>query len=171
MEIFEQFGFDFKLFAAQIVNFLVIAFIFKKFLYKPILTTLQKRNDAIKKGLKDAENAAKALEKAEETRDEILNKAGKESERIITEAKQQAEESREKIISDTRAEIERMMAQTKEQIALERDEFRKEARDLSLEMSKQILENAITGLFEKKDQEALVKKGIQKIKNDKQTKN
>jgi hypothetical protein len=83
MEIFEQFGFDLKLFAAQIVNFLVIAFIFKKFLYKPILDTLQKRKAAIKKGLKDAEDASLALEKAEESKEQILNKASKEAESII----------------------------------------------------------------------------------------
>jgi F-type H+-transporting ATPase subunit b len=50
MEILNQFGLDWKLFIAQIVNFLVIAYIFKRFLYKPILDALHKRNDAIKKG-------------------------------------------------------------------------------------------------------------------------
>ncbi len=171
MEIFEQFGFDLKLFAAQIVNFLVIAYIFKRFLYKPILSTLDKRNAAIKKGLKDAEAATAALEKAETDRDELLRKAGLESEKMMTEAKNQATEAREKMMSDTKADLEKMMKETQEQIALERENFKKEARDMSLEMSRQILEVTLANLFDKKEKDILLKKGIQKLKNDKQAKN
>ncbi len=171
MEIFEQFGFDLKLFAAQIVNFLVIAYIFKRFLYKPILSTLDKRNAAIKKGLKDAEAATAALEKAETDRDELLRKAGLESEKMMTEAKNQATEAREKMMSDTKADLEKMMKETQEQIALERENFKKEAKDMSLEMSRQILEVTLANLFDKKEKDILLKKGIQKLKNDKQAKN
>lgn len=165
MEILNQFGFDLKLFAAQIVNFLVIAFVFKKFLYKPILDTLQKRNSAIKKGLKDAEMATRALEQAEAQKDEILKTAGKEAERILGEAKLQAQGARDEMMSQTKQDLEKMMIQTKEQINLERENFKTEARDISLEISRQILQTAINGLFDKKDQEQLIKKGIQKIKN------
>lgn len=165
MEILNQFGFDIKLFVAQIINFLVIAYVFKRFLYKPILNTLHNRNKLIKKGLKDAEDAAVALENAQNKSDEILNKAGKEAERILTEAKQHAQESREKIMDETKKEVEKMMIQTKEQIELERTQFRTDAKDMSLEISKQILENAIIGLFDKKEQQELIKKGVQKIKS------
>ena len=165
MEILNQFGFVIKLFVAQIINFLVIAYIFKRFLYKPILTTLQNRTKLIKKGLKDAEDAAAALENAQNKSDELMVKAGKEAERILVEAKQHAQESREKIMEDTKKEIEKMMLQTKEQIELERAQFKTEAKDMSLEISRQILETAIIGLFDKKEQQELIKKGAQKIKS------
>jgi F-type H+-transporting ATPase subunit b len=171
MEIFEQFGFDLKLFAAQIVNFLVIAFIFKKFLYKPILDTLQKRKAAIKKGLKDAEDASLALEKAEESKEQILNKASKEAESIIAEARKQAQDARDSMMAETKADLDKMMESTKAQIALEREDFKKEARDVSLEISRQILESVLVDLFDKKDKDILLNKGLSKIKNDKHTKN
>jgi F-type H+-transporting ATPase subunit b len=165
MEILNQFGFDIKLFVAQIINFLVIAYVFKRFLFKPILNTLQNRNKLIKKGLKDAEDAAIALNNAQNKSDEILSKASKEAERIIAEAKELAQNSREKIIENTKKEIEKMMQQTKEQIELERIQFQTEAKDISLEISRQILETAIIGLFDKKEQEEIIKKGAQKIKS------
>lgn len=171
MEILNQFGFDVKLFAAQIVNFLVIAYLFKRFLYKPILNTLDKRNESIKKGLKDAEEAAKALEKAEAKSDELITKANKEAEKMISEAKSQAVEARDEMIQKTREEIDKMMEQTKEQIILEKETFRREAREISLEIAKQILASTIESLFDKKQKEQLVKRGIELIKNDKQTKN
>lgn len=171
MEIFEQFGFDLQLFAAQIVNFLVIAYLFKRFLYKPILGVIAKRNLAIKKGLKDAELATAALEKAEEAKDELLKKAGKESDRILEEAKKESQKVRDEMMEQTKVDLAKMLEQTKEQIVLERENFKKEARDVSLEISRQILESTLTNLFDKKDKEILMKKGIQQIKNDKQTKN
>lgn len=165
MEILDQFGFDIKLFVAQIINFLVIAYIFKRFLYKPILTTLKNRSKLIKKGLKDAEDAAAALESAQNKSDELMVKAEKEAERILVEAKQNAQKSREMIMENTKNEIEKMMVQTKEQIELERSQFKMEAKDMALEISRQILEATIVGLFDKKEQKELIKKGVQKIKS------
>ena len=64
MEILDSFGFDPVFFTAQIINFLILAFVFKKFLYKPVLKILSERSRKIAKGLADAENAKLALEKA-----------------------------------------------------------------------------------------------------------
>ncbi|MDO8269952.1 MAG: F0F1 ATP synthase subunit B [Candidatus Levybacteria bacterium] len=165
MEILNQFGFDIRLFAAQIINFLIILVVFKKFLYKPLLKTLDAREKKIARGLQDAEDAAHALAKAEEQQDKIMKKAGLEAERILTEAKDQATITRDELLSKTKEEIARLMEQTKEQIQLEKENFRKESRDVSLEIAKSILDTTIKGLFDKKDNETLIKKGLQKIKN------
>ncbi len=171
MEILNQFGFDLKLFVAQIVNFLVIAFVFKKFLYKPILSILDQRKLTIKKGLLDAERAQKELEKAEIKSEELLNKASKEAEKLIDEAKTQAQEAREEMVAKTKSDIEKMMAETKLQIDLERENFKKEAEDLSLELSRQILNRTLGSLFDPKQKDILVKKGLSLIEHDKQAKN
>lgn len=163
MEILDQFGFDIRLFIAQIINFLIIVFIFKKFLYKPLLRTLDSREKKIAKGLSDAEKAEKALEKAEEERDKIIKKAGLEAERILSEAKTQATEARDEMLSKTKEEIDRLMEQTREQIKLEQENFRKQTREVSLEIAKSILDTTISGLFDKKESETLIKKGLQRI--------
>ena len=71
MEILENFGVNPVLLAAQIVNFIIVLFILKKFLYKPILDLLKKRQFTIKEGLKQAEATAKeAAAKAAEVNKE-----------------------------------------------------------------------------------------------------
>jgi F-type H+-transporting ATPase subunit b len=164
MEILNQFGFDIKLFAAQIVNFLVIAFVFKRFLYKPLLEILEKRKSTIKKGLLDAEKAQKALEEAEERKDAIISKAGIEADRIINEAKNQAESIREGMLEETKKEINAMMEATVTQIQLEKENFKKEAKNMSLEIAKQVLNSTLSSLFDNKEKEIIVKKSISKIK-------
>ena len=165
MEIHHQFGFDVKLFLAQIVNFLVIAYVFKKFLYKPILETLKKRNDMIARGVKDAEKATLALEKAEEQKEEILTKEQKEVEKILEEARAQSQSIKDEMMAQTKSEVEKMMKNTHQQIELERENFKKESKDVSLEIAKKILEQSIVKLFDKKENDALVNKGLQKIRN------
>lgn len=165
MEILNQFGFDLRLFGAQIINFLIIAFVFKKFLYKPLIKTLEDRAKKISKGLKDAEHAQLALEKANEKRDLILRDAGIEAERIMTEAKNQAQKIKEEMMEATKSEIAKMMVATQQQITLEKENFKKESKNMSLEIARTILENTIQGLFDKKETETLIKKGVSKIKN------
>lgn len=165
MEILNQFGFDLRLFAAQLINFLIIVVVFKKFLYKPIINALENREKTIAKGLADAESARIALEKAEEQKDAILKKAGLEAEKIITEAKTQSNEARDEMLAKTKDEIARLMDQTREQIKLEQENFKKETREVSLEIAKSILNSTISGLFDKTESDKLIKKGVQRIKD------
>ncbi len=165
MELLNEFGFDWRLFVAQLVNFLVIAYLFKRFLYKPVMTTLKKREDAIDQGLKDAEKASKALEKAESEKDTILEEASKEAERVLNEARNAATTARDEILEDTRKESERIIADAKEQINLEREHFAKEAKGMALELAQKVLEQSIIGLFDEKTQQQLIKKGVTKIRN------
>lgn len=167
MEILHEFGFDWRLFVAQIVNFLVIAYIFKRFLYKPILTTIKKRNDAIDKGLKDAEKATRALENAEEEKNKILEETSHEAERILNEAKKQSDQARDELLAKTKADVDKMLEATRQQIDQERENLIKESRNTALEISKTILEKAVSEMFDKSDQEKLVKKGINNLKNSK----
>ena len=72
MEIINNFGLDPLLLGAQIVNFLIIFFILKRFAYKPVLDILKKREDSIKEGLRQAEEGKKILDEALEEEKKML---------------------------------------------------------------------------------------------------
>lgn len=164
MEVLEHFGVDWRLFLAQIVNFLVIAYVFKRFLYKPILSTIKRRQELIEKGLKDAEKAGRALENAQEEQDKIVESASREAEKIILEAKKQSDELREELFQKTNSDIERLMNETRNQIELEKVEFMKESRATALEIARSVLNEAVKNMFDKKEQAEIVKKGIKNLK-------
>lgn len=164
MEILNQFGFDIQLFVAQIVNFLIIAFIFKRFMYKPLLSAIKKREEKISKGLKDAENAQKALEEAQVRSEEIVLKASREADKILQTTKQEAENIRTELVQKATLDTEKMITAAKEQIELEREKFKKESKNLALTLANKILEGSLKGLFDKNEQEQIIKKGLQKIK-------
>ncbi|MBI2314628.1 F0F1 ATP synthase subunit B [Candidatus Daviesbacteria bacterium] len=86
MEILKQFGIDPILLAAQVVNFLILLFILKKLLYKPLLGVLETRKNKIEESLKNAEEIEKRLNETGEREQEAILKSAKEGEKIIKEA-------------------------------------------------------------------------------------
>src|SRR3989344_2501397 len=123
MEILKNFGFEPVFFTAQIINFLILFFVFKRFLYKPILKILKDRTNAIEKGLRDTESARVALEEAE-------------------------------------AQKEKIIAQAHDAALLELASARDQASDISIELSKKVLDRVLTEFFTKEEKERICTRNI-----------
>lgn len=89
MEILQQFGINPMLLAAQVVNFLILLFILKKFLYKPLLKVLDERRKKIEDSLKSAEEIEKRLQETNETVDKMMIKASSDIQKMMDEAKKE----------------------------------------------------------------------------------
>ena len=53
-DVAESFGFDFKIFLSQVVSFIIVALLLRRFAYKPILAVLEERRQRIQEGLLNA---------------------------------------------------------------------------------------------------------------------
>ena len=164
MEILNQFGFEPILFIAQIVNFLILAVIFKKFLYKPILKVLSERKHAIEKGLKDAEIAAKDRESAQAQKEVNITKAGREAEKILEDTKKAADLMREKILSETKNESDKIIAEAKKQVDLQMEDMEKRAKKASLDNSLALLEKVMEKMFTKDERDKILTRSIKVLK-------
>lgn len=146
--------------AAQVVNFFILLFILKKFLYKPILGMLETRKQKIADGLKNAEEIGEKLEAIGQEREEALKKAGKEAEEIIKDAT----ESAGKIITDAHEkageDIKRMIAKSEEAMKREREtlhlEVRSEISNLVVLAMQKVAGKVISG----KEQKDLIDKSM-----------
>ena len=72
MDILNQFGVQPILLAAQVVNFLILLFILKKFLYGPILKVLDSRKKTIEQSLKNAEEIERRLLETTEEKEKVM---------------------------------------------------------------------------------------------------
>ena len=61
MEALANLGIDWKLLLAQVVNFVVVLLVLRRFAYQPMLRLLDERTHKIEKGLADAESATRKL--------------------------------------------------------------------------------------------------------------
>jgi len=164
MEILNTFGFEPVFFAAQIVNFLILAVIFKKFLYKPILKTLKDRQRAIAKGIEDAEKAALERDNAQSEKDAIIKAAGKEAEKILESTKNAADEIKQNILSEAKKEAEKIIITATKQADIQMETMEKRVKAASLDNSVAILEKVLSNLFTKNEKEKILERSMEKLK-------
>src|ERR1700730_1346580 len=106
----ETFGWNWKLFLSQIVSFCVVAFLLRRFAYKPILAVLEDRRRKIEEGQLNAEKIRKELAEAEKRYQEILAKANAYSQRMIDEARASSSHLAERKQQEAIAAAEQIMA-------------------------------------------------------------
>ncbi|MBI2017880.1 F0F1 ATP synthase subunit B [Candidatus Daviesbacteria bacterium] len=91
MDILNQFGINPVLLAAQTINFLILLFLLRKFLYGPILRVLETRKKKIEESLKNAEEIERKLLLTEEEKEKILAKTAIEAGKLIDDTKKEIE--------------------------------------------------------------------------------
>lgn len=166
MDILKNFGVDGYLLVAQIVNFLIILFILKKFLYKPILELLNKRKTTIKEGLAQAEEARVKLEKVIVEEKQILKNAQLQARKIIEDARQEALDGARNIQEENKKQTEKMLNDARGQMARE---FQETEKRLAVNVSKiavSFLQKSLEKFFSNKDQENVMKEALSKMKKN-----
>ncbi|MBI2621714.1 MAG: F0F1 ATP synthase subunit B [Candidatus Levybacteria bacterium] len=163
MSILEDFGVNPLLLIAQVVNFLIILFILKRFMYKPILEAIKKRGDEVAEGIKSAEEGQKKLEVALEKEKEILTNAQIQAEKIITSAREESGELKKQIEENTRRDTERLVEQSKETIKEEARQAEERLIRRIGEIAIALLEKSLGGVFGKKEQKIILKKALTEL--------
>lgn len=157
--------FSFGLFIWQVVIFVGLIFLLKKFAWKPILDAVNEREQGIKNALESAESARnemqnlqadnqRILQEARAERDAMLKDAREMKEKMVADAKNEAQEQGQKMIDQAKAAIESeknaAMADLKSQVAT-----------LSLSIAEKILKDELSN---KESQTKLVEKMLGDVK-------
>ena len=166
MEILHQFGFDYKLFISQAVNFLILAYIFKRFLYKPIMNVLKEREEKIKAGIANAEKAKEALDNAKLDRDAMLKETRAEAQSILESTRKSAEELRQEFALKAKAESERTVAEAKVQAAAELKKAENELKGMTLDLSQKLLSEVVSKLFTEEEKQKILQRAVENIRKD-----
>lgn len=164
MDLLKNFGIEPVLLIAQIVNFLIILLILKKFLYKPVLDVLKTREKTIKEGLEKAKEGELLLEKALDKEKQILKNAQSQSKKLLDESKDQAKDLMKQAEKNSEKQAERILTQAREQIVKETKQAEKQ---LSIHISKlavDMLQKSMQDFFSEKEQEEILSKAIKRLK-------
>ncbi len=127
-ELVQQFGIDGKMLAAQIINFCIVAFLLYKFAFKPVLATIEERQEKIADGLQYAEEMKSKLAESKKKQIEVLKEAQQEARKIIKEARTSAKAHLEAQARETSDKIELMLDKARKASSSEREKMLSEAR-------------------------------------------
>ncbi len=110
-----------------VVNLLVLYFIFKKFLYQPVMNVIKAREDMVKSQFADAKKEQDEAEKLKASYEEKLESAKEQADQIILEARDRANQEHVLAVEKTKAETDAMLEKAKKDIANEQEKATKAA--------------------------------------------
>ncbi len=108
---------------AQVVNFLVLVYLLKRFLYHPILRAMDRREQAIDTRLADAEKTRAAAERTAAEYQQQKRQLEEQSDRRLAQAEADAERRRKELIEQAKTEAEGLRQRWSETVGRERARF------------------------------------------------
>jgi F-type H+-transporting ATPase subunit b len=147
-EIAEQFHVTWQLLISQIILFVIVAVMLKKFAYAPVLKVLEERRQKIAEGLANAETIKQELAKAQAKAQEILNQANTQANKLIEEARQSAakvlEQETQKAIASANDIIAKARQASETELARMKTELRREVGRLVVSTTAKVAGKVLT---------------------------
>jgi F-type H+-transporting ATPase subunit b len=156
------FGLNGYLFAAQLVNFLIVLFAVHRFIYKPLLKAIDARAELIRTSLLKAEASESVLQDAQKRASKLVRGAEQEAQELLEKTKQEADVKRKELLLEARTELDRQVAQTKLQIQEERVQMlagaKKQLAKLVIQATDAVTDDVLQGSERRTLLETAVKK-------------
>ena len=145
---------EFGLTLWTVVLFAIFAFVLTKLGWKPLLAMIEEREKGIHDAIGSAEKANEEAQRLLAQHQELIREAGRQREEIMKRALGDAETVKNDVINQARAESERMLQKAKDQIEREKklaiQELRSSVADLAVEAAAKIVQSSMTPEAQKK---------------------
>jgi len=136
LSIFEQLGIDPKLILVNIIGFVILLAILKKFLYGPVTQMLETRREEIAASYTAAEAEKAKMEELRADYERRLADIESEARQRMQETVKEAQGLREHLLDEARANADKILSRAEAEIGREREkvleELRREVVDLTI---------------------------------------
>jgi F-type H+-transporting ATPase subunit b len=157
------FGLNWKLFLAQLVNFAVIIFVLTKWVYRPLIKTMDERAKKIQDGVKNAEEAKTCLSTAKTEEERMLNEARAAGKDILDEGKKRGEAERQKRVEASKVIIEEQLKESKDRISRETETAKRQAEKDIAGLVLAAAEKVTRTVLDEKTHRKLIKDSIKEL--------
>ena len=163
MEILNNFGIQPTLLFAQIINFVIILYLLKRFFYKPILKVLDDRRKKIEESLRNADLIEEKLQKTDENSKKIIADSQIQAQNLINDAKREAERIGDKASLDARKTIDQALVDAKIQIEAERESMQKKIERETLDLVVTVVKKVLKRNLKPQEKQALTSSAVREI--------
>ena len=135
-------------FVLQAINFIILAVVLYKFLFKPLTQFMEKRAEGIRHSLEEAKRARDEVVQARAEYEESLRTARQEAGALRQRMEREITEERERLVQQSREEAQRLLCQARSEIEQEvrraKAELRSEAVNVSLTAAERLVRRSLT---------------------------
>ncbi|MDZ4815755.1 MAG: F0F1 ATP synthase subunit B [Verrucomicrobiota bacterium] len=147
-QIADRFGVNWALLTSQMVCFVIVALVLRKFAYAPVLALLDERRRTIKESLENAEQIKKELTSAQVKAQQILSDAAAQAQRLLDEAKEAAGRVQVQKAQEAVNQAESIISQAREVATLNAErmkaDLRKEIGRLVVDTTTKVIGKVLT---------------------------
>lgn len=140
--------FSFGLFFWQLLLFVGLIFLLKKFAWKPILDSVNEREEGIKNALESAENAKRDMENLQADNEKLLKEARAERETMLKEARDIKNKMIEDAKDEAREEASKLVAQAQASIQTEKKaaiaDLKSQVANLSIDIAEKVVREELS---------------------------
>lgn len=109
--------------SAQIVNFLILVYLLKRFLYRPVVEAMDRREGRIRERLESADRREHDAQRQAAMYEEQREALEARQQVALAEARREAEHERERLLEDARRDVADQRRRWEEGLEREREEF------------------------------------------------
>lgn len=163
-DLFGSLGIDWTLLGLQTLAFLVLLFVLKKFVYPPIVSMLDKRDEAIRASADAAMEAEQHAAEAEARTAELLDEAKREAAEIVATAKVEASQTTEDAIKKAELKTESMMSGARDELAKEVETAKRSLEANALELISLATAKVLNEKLDDKKDQSLIEQALKESK-------
>ena len=139
--------FSFGLFFWQLLIFIFLVLLLKKFAWKPILDTVNERESSIKDAMSEADKARNEMAAIQESNQKVLKEARAEREALLKDARNTGAEIVAQAKTDAKTEANKIISQAQEAIQNEKraavNELKNQVAKISLEIAEKVIDTEL----------------------------
>jgi F-type H+-transporting ATPase subunit b len=147
-QLLSDFGVTWSKFGAQVILFLIVYAVLRKFAFGPVVEMFEKRRRLIEEGQANAEKIKRQLAESEVRCQEILRKANADAQRIIEEGRLSSDAHTQKQLQRVIKDAEGIIAKAHEAVEVDRhkmiSEVRKEMLHLVVDTTSKVTGRILT---------------------------
>jgi len=149
----------------QMANFIVMAFILYRFLFKPLQNVLKERENGILRAMDEAQQARIEAEETRQIYEEKSNNIDAEIAARKNEARIVIERTRQQMLRDVQTQIEQVEAQTEETLTKLQEEAIRQHKERIGELASQFSKGILSDVMSKQIQEEFEAEFLNRITN------
>jgi F-type H+-transporting ATPase subunit b len=145
------------------ITFLLLLFVLKRLAWKPILSALSQRENAIKDSLEKAEKAKEEAQKILQENQTSIAKAEEESKRIIEQSRAYADKLKDQMLRESKEQAQKIIEDASSEIERKKEETFNELKTKIAEIAIQAAGKILSENLNKDTNKKLVDKYLDKI--------
>jgi F-type H+-transporting ATPase subunit b len=155
--------FDIWTFLFQVINFVVLLFILKRLLYKPVKEIMEKRRGLIEKTIEDAERAKKEALELKDQQQQEVNSLKTLQLQMIEDVKKEVIEEKKKLLTEAKEEAAKVIEKEKALFEVEKKKSENSLKDSAIEAVSVFASNLLKDISDEEFNKSIHRKFLQEL--------